>query len=103
MSTYASLFCSVFDSLFAFNKAVQEKSFAQFHEERLSPMFRKQFPLDKFTATFQPFIDKGYDISNIAKFEPVFDIPPAIDSDVSDRCIRSRNACPPNRNTNRTA
>jgi hypothetical protein len=71
----------VFDSLFAFNKAVQEKSFAQFHEERLSPQFRKQFPLEKFTAAFQVFIDKGYDISNIAKSDPVFDIPPAIDSD----------------------
>jgi hypothetical protein len=71
----------VFDSLFAFNKAVQEKSFAQFHEERFSPQFRKQFPLEKFTALFQAFIDKGYDISNIAKSEPVFDIPPAIDSD----------------------
>ncbi|HEX7516444.1 MAG TPA: hypothetical protein VF345_04065 [Chthoniobacterales bacterium] len=70
-----------FDSLFAFNKAVQEKSFAKFHEERLSPQFRKQFPLEKFTAAFQAFIDKGYDISNIAKSEPVFDIPPAIDSD----------------------
>jgi hypothetical protein len=70
-----------FDSLFAFNKAVQEKSFAKFHEERLSPLFRKQFPLEKFTAAFQIFIDKGYDISNIAKSEPVFDIPPAIDSD----------------------
>jgi len=70
-----------FDSLFAFNKAVQEKNFAQFHEERLSPQFRKQFPLEKFTAAFQVFIDKGYDISNIAKSEPVFDTPPAIDSD----------------------
>jgi hypothetical protein len=69
-----------FDSLFAFNKAVQEKSFAQFHEERLSSQFREQFPLEKFTATFQAFIDKGYDISNIAKSEPVFDSPPAIDS-----------------------
>lgn len=70
-----------FDSLFAFNKAVQEKSFAHFHEERLSSLFRKQFPLEKFTVAFQVFIDKGYDISNIAKSEPVFDIPPAIDSD----------------------
>jgi hypothetical protein len=70
-----------FDSLFAFNKAVQEKSFAQFHEERLSSQFREKFPLDKFTATFQVFIDKGYDISNIAKSEPVFDTPPAIDND----------------------
>jgi hypothetical protein len=71
----------VFDSLFAFNKAVQEKSFAQFHEERLSSQFRKQFPLDKFTTVFQAFIDKGSDISNIAKSEPVFEIPPAIDGE----------------------
>jgi hypothetical protein len=71
----------VFDSLFAFNKAVQEKSFARFYEERLSPQFQKQFPLEKFTAAFQPFIDKGYDISNIAKSDPIFDTPPAIDSD----------------------
>jgi hypothetical protein len=70
-----------FDSLFAFNKAVQDKSFAKFHEERLSPVFQKQFPLAKFTAAFQVFLDKGYDISNIAKSEPVFDTPPAIDSD----------------------
>lgn len=71
----------VFDSLFAFNKAVQEKSFAKFYEERLSPQFQKQFPLEKFTAIFQAFIDKGYDISNIAKSEPIFDTPPAIGSD----------------------
>ena len=71
----------VFDSLFAFNKAVQKKDFAEFHEQRLSPQFRKQFPLAKFTAAFQVFIDKGYDISNIAKSEAVFDVPPAIDSE----------------------
>jgi hypothetical protein len=71
----------VLDSLLAFNKAVQQKSFAQFHEERLSPEFRKQFPLEKFTAAFQIFIDKGYDLSSIAKSEPVFDAPPAINSD----------------------
>ena len=60
---------------------MQEKSFAQFHKERLSPLFQKQFPLEKFTAAFQAFIEKGYDISSIAKTEPVFDTPPAIDSD----------------------
>lgn len=69
------------DTLLAFNKAVQEKSFTQFHKERLSPLFQKQFPLEKFTAAFQIFIEKGYDISSIAKAEPVFDAPPAIDSD----------------------
>jgi len=71
----------VFDSLFAFNQAVLKKDFTQFHQERLASEFRKQFPLEKFAAAFQVFIDKGYDISNIAKSEPVFDGAPAIDSD----------------------
>ena len=71
----------VFDSLFAFNQAVQKKDFTQFHQERLAPPFRKQFTLEKFTAAFQAFIDKGYDISNIANSEPVFDTPPAFNSD----------------------
>ena len=71
----------VLETLSAFNKAVQEKDFSQFYEERFSPQFREQFPLEKFTALFRAFIDKGYDISNIAQSEPVFDIPPAIDSD----------------------
>ena len=69
------------DSLLAFNKAVQEKSFAKFHEERLSPQFRKEFPIEKFTETFRVFIDKGYDIANIEKAEPIFDSPPAIDGE----------------------
>ena len=71
----------VLDTLTAFNKAVQEKNFAKFHEERLSSQFSKQVPLEKFTAAFQEFIDKGYDISNIAQSEPAFDVPPAINSD----------------------
>src|SRR5436190_18750948 len=71
----------VLDTLTAFNKAVQEKNFAKFHEERLSSQFSKQVPLEKFTAAFQEFIDKGYDISNIAQSEPVFDAPTTINSD----------------------
>ena len=69
------------DTLLAFNKAVQEKSFARFYREETSATFRKQFTLEKFSAAFQVFIDKGYDISNITKAEPVFDTPPAVDSD----------------------
>ena len=71
----------VLDSLVAFNKAVQEKNFARFHQERLSTEMQKQYPLEKFTENFQVFIDKGYDISNIAEADPVFDTPPAVDSD----------------------
>jgi hypothetical protein len=68
-------------SLLAFNNAVQGKSFAAFYQEQTVPTFRKQFSFEKFSAAFQIFIDKGYDISSIAKSEPVFDAPPAIDSD----------------------
>ena len=32
----------VSDTLSAFNKAVQEKNFAKFHEQRLSPQFREE-------------------------------------------------------------
>ena len=71
----------VLDSLTAFNKAVQQKDFAQFYKERLSPDLRKQVSLEKFSETFRPFVDKGYDISGIAKAEPVFDVPPAFNSD----------------------
>ncbi len=71
----------VLDTLLAFNKAVQGKNFARFHEERLSPQLQKQFTLEKFSEAFQTFIDKGYDISKIAQSEPVFDVPPAINDD----------------------
>lgn len=69
------------DSLLAFNDAVQEKSFAGFYKHELSAVFRDQTTPEKFTAAFKSFFDGGYDISNIAKSEPVFDDPPAVDSD----------------------
>ena len=69
------------NTLLAFNQAVQEKSFAGFYREQTSSTFRKQYSLEKFSTAFQVFIDKGYDISNIAKAEPLFDPPPAIDDD----------------------
>jgi len=71
----------VLKTLLAFHEAVQEKSFADFRREQLSPKFREQFSLEKFTAAFQPFIEGGYDISNIAESQPVFEVPPAIDDD----------------------
>jgi len=68
------------DSLLAFNEAVQEKNFAGFHKHELATLFRDQMPLEKFSNAFQVFLEKGYDISNLAKSEPVFDDPPKIDS-----------------------
>ena len=68
------------NSLIAFNDAVQEKNFAGFHKHELATVFRDQMPVEKFTTVFKEFLDKGYDISNIAKSEPVFDEPAKIDS-----------------------
>jgi hypothetical protein len=68
------------DSLLAFNEAVQEKNFAGFYKHELATVFRDQMPLEKFSAVFKEFLEKGYDISNIAKSEPVFDEPAKIDS-----------------------
>jgi hypothetical protein len=68
------------DSLLAFNEAVQEKNFAGFHKHELATIFRDQMPVEKFTTVFKEFLDKGYDISNIAKSEPIFDDAPKIDS-----------------------
>jgi hypothetical protein len=69
------------DSLVAFNKAVQEKNFAVFYKQELAAGFRDQFPLEKFSAAFQSFIDTKFEISDILKSDPVFDAPPAIDGD----------------------
>lgn len=69
------------DTLLAFNNAVQEKSFAGFYREQTSSTFRKQFTLQKFSDAFQVFIEKNYDISNVAKAEPVFNPAPAIDKE----------------------
>lgn len=69
------------DSLLAFNDAVQEKNFAGFYKHELATAFRDQMSLEKFNTAFQPFLEKGYDISNIKNSDPVFDAPPAIDDD----------------------
>jgi hypothetical protein len=69
------------DSLLAFNKAVRDRDFREFHAERLASQFQREFPLERFALAFQGFIEKGYDIANIAQFEPVFEMPPAINRD----------------------
>jgi hypothetical protein len=71
----------VSDTLLAFNKGVQQKNFTQFYQERLSAPLRDQMSPEKFAGNFQVFIDKNYDISTIAKADPVFDAKPAIDGD----------------------
>src|SRR5947209_13251030 len=67
-------------SLLAFNTAVREKTFASFYKQEMASLFCGQISLEKFTAIFHPFFEKeGFDISAIAKIDPIFDAPPAFD------------------------
>ena len=69
------------DTLLAFNKAVQEKSFASFYKDQTSSLLREQVSADKFSEAFRSFVEKGFDIGGISKVEAVFDEKPAIDGD----------------------
>ena len=64
----------------AFNKAVQDKSFADFHKE-CATQFREEVSVEKFNEAFKEFMDKGVDISAIEKVDPVFDAPAKVDPD----------------------
>lgn len=70
----------VLDSLLAFNKAIQEKSFAGFHEQ-IAALWRDKITPEKLAELFKPFLDAKADISKISKAQPVFDEPPEINSD----------------------
>ena len=68
------------DSLLAFNQALQGKSFVKFHQQ-ISTVWQQQITPEKFMEAFQSFIDNEIDLSAIREVEPIFDDPPAIDSD----------------------
>jgi hypothetical protein len=69
------------DTLLAFNKGVQEKNFSSFYKQELATLFRNQMSLEKFTTAFESFFEKkGYDLSDVAKSDPVFDETPKLDS-----------------------
>jgi hypothetical protein len=67
------------DSLLSFNQAVQAKRFDQFHQQ-LSVAWQEQITSEKLASVFQEFTDKQIDISGVKNLEPIFDKPPAIDS-----------------------
>ena len=69
------------NTLLAFNKAVQEKSFAGFYKDQTSSILREQVSADKFSAAMREFIEKGFDIAGISKVEAVFEEKPTIDGD----------------------
>ncbi len=67
------------NTLLAFNKAVQEKSFAGFYKDQTSSILREQVSADKFSAAMQEFIEKKFDIAGISKVEAVFEEKPTVD------------------------
>jgi hypothetical protein len=68
------------DSLLAFNKAVQDKSFAGFHQQ-ISRRWQDQITPDKLKEVFNQFIQMHLDISSIKGVEPVLSAAPEINSD----------------------
>jgi len=66
------------ESLLAFNEAVQAKNFETFHKTIATP-WQKQVSPEKLLTTFQTFVDQGGNIAPVAKLEPTFSKPPAID------------------------
>jgi hypothetical protein len=69
------------DSLLAFNRAVQTKSFVDFHRQEIAGVWRSQITAGKLLDIFQTFIDQEADIAGVAKTEATFDQPPALNED----------------------
>lgn len=68
------------DSLLAFNKAVQGKSFVGFHQQ-ISRRWQEQITPDKLKEVFNQFIETHIDISPIKEVQPVLSAAPEINSD----------------------
>jgi hypothetical protein len=68
------------DSLLAFNKAVQQKSFAGFHQQ-ISKKWQEQITPDQLKDVFNQFIEKQIDISPIKQAEPILSAAPQINPD----------------------
>src|SRR5207302_712064 len=69
------------DSLLAFNKAVQDKSFVGFHQQIISRRWQEQITPDKLKEVFNQFIETHLDISPIKEVQPILSAAPEINSD----------------------
>ena len=70
----------ILESLLAFNKAVQDKSFVGFHQQ-ISRRWQEQITPDKLKEVFNQFIETHLDISPIKEVQPVLSAAPEINSD----------------------
>jgi len=67
------------EALKMFDAAVKKKSFEEFYEWT-SLAWQDQLTLGKLQRAFQPFIDVEIDLSGTQNEQPIFDVPPAINT-----------------------
>ena len=68
------------ESLLNFNQMVQTKDSTAFHQS-ISKLWQDQITPKKLEEVFQSFIDQKIDLTVVAKAEPAFASPPAINGD----------------------
>ena len=70
----------VLDSLMAFNKGIQAKSFVEFHKG-ISILWQKQITPVQLGEAFKTFVEQELDLTPIQNLTPTFDSPAAVNSD----------------------
>jgi hypothetical protein len=70
----------VLDSLMAFNKGLQAKSFVEFHKG-ISIVWQKQITAEQLLEAFRTFVENELNLSFIEGLTPTFDSPAAFNSD----------------------
>ena len=69
-----------FESMQAFNKAIEAKDFTAFYKQ-ISALWREQITPAKLKSIFATFIEQEIDLAPALLIEPQFDQPAAIDND----------------------
>lgn len=76
------------ETLLQFNAAIAAKSFSEFYDSvslawQTGSLTNGEYQLTQgqLERAFQPFIDRKIDISEIGKLDPVFETPPAVNSE----------------------
>ena len=68
------------ENLLHFNEAIASQSFDAFYES-VSVHWQDQLTKGQLQRAFQPFIDKKINLAGISQANPVFDTPPAVNSE----------------------
>jgi len=67
-------------SLLLLNDAARQSDFSDFYS-KVSLSWQNQLTLNQLKEAFQPFTDSRADISGIQKLQPIFDVPPTVDTE----------------------